>query len=179
SLQLLAVLLAKGVLHFNDSGIARLGIAMAVGVGAGSLLAGYLSGTEIELGLVPLGGLGMGVFSVLMALTARAHPHSVYLCIELLGAFGGLFIVPLNATLQHRAGANAKGLVQAAANIFSTLAMIAAALLIDFGSARLGLEADTLVLLSGLLCFAVTIGLCVLLPEFPSACARWLRSRMH
>jgi MFS family permease len=176
-LQLLAVLLAKQVLGFDEIGIADLGISMAVGVGLGSLLAGTWSGGKVELGLVPLGGLGMGVFAVFMALTAREHPDSVYISLALLGVAAGVFVVPLNATLQQRAASNAKGRVQAASNIFSTLAMIAAALLVDFGSARLGLQADTLLLVSGFVCIAVTSGLCVLLPEFAAACRQWLAAR--
>jgi acyl-[acyl-carrier-protein]-phospholipid O-acyltransferase / long-chain-fatty-acid--[acyl-carrier-protein] ligase len=173
-LQLLAVLLAKQVLHFDEGGIAGLGIAMAVGVGVGSLLAGSWSSGEVELGLAPLGGLGMGIFSVLMALTARAYPVSVYASLGLLGLCAGLFVVPMNATLQQRAASDAKGRVQAAANVFSTLAMIVAALLVDLGSAGMGLQADTLLLLSGLFCFVVTVGLCLLLPEFVTRCVRWV-----
>ena len=35
---------------------------MAIGIGVGSLAAGYLSGNKIEYGLIPLGSIGMTVF---------------------------------------------------------------------------------------------------------------------
>ena len=35
--------------------------SLAVGIGIGSLVAGRLSGDKVELGLVPLGSIGMGV----------------------------------------------------------------------------------------------------------------------
>src|SRR5665213_265345 len=172
-LQLLAVLLAKQVLHFDEIGISGLGVAMAIGVGCGSLLAGRWSYGRLELGLVPLGGAGMGVFSLLMAFAARAHPGGVYACLGFLGAAAGLFVVPLNATLQKLAAPDAKGRIQAAANFYGTLAMILAALFVDLGSTWVGLGADTLLWVSGIACFAVTAVLILLLPEFWTRCVEW------
>ena len=41
-------------------------VALAIGIGVGSFAAGYLSGGKIEYGLVPLGALGLTVFSAVL-----------------------------------------------------------------------------------------------------------------
>ena len=52
-------------------GRASLTAFAAIGIGVGSLAAGRLSGDKVELGLVPIGAIGMGVFSRAGALAAR------------------------------------------------------------------------------------------------------------
>jgi len=49
------------VLHTGDRGIGVLWAFLAIGIGAGNMLAGRLSGDKVELGLVPLGSALMGV----------------------------------------------------------------------------------------------------------------------
>ena len=51
-------------LHVGEAASTRLFTALAIGIGVGSLVAGRLSGDKIELGLVPIGALGMGAFSL-------------------------------------------------------------------------------------------------------------------
>src|SRR5579859_2245524 len=48
-------------LHDTQNGL--LLAAVAVGIGVGSLIAGYVSGYHIEYGLIPLGAIGMSVFA--------------------------------------------------------------------------------------------------------------------
>src|SRR5581483_10628284 len=51
------------VLAVNEAKIGFLNVALALGIGLGSVAAGYLSGGKIEYGLVPLGALGLSVAS--------------------------------------------------------------------------------------------------------------------
>ncbi len=109
------------VLHLSSSRIALLDAALALGIGVGSLLAGYLSGNKIEYGLMPLGAFGMTVMAALVG----AAPHSfVSAAVVLagLGIFGGFFAVPVNALIQQRPAADKKGGVIAAANLLSFIA---------------------------------------------------------
>ncbi|NLV44820.1 MAG: MFS transporter [Candidatus Hydrogenedentes bacterium] len=46
--------------------------AVAIGIGMGALVAGYMSRGKVELGLVPIGALGMMTFSFLLAVPYRA-----------------------------------------------------------------------------------------------------------
>jgi acyl-[acyl-carrier-protein]-phospholipid O-acyltransferase/long-chain-fatty-acid--[acyl-carrier-protein] ligase len=171
--QLAVLLLGKKVLNLDETGTAQLGMALAVGIGAGSLLAGRWSGDKVELGLVPMGSLGMGLGALGLGLTARSHPGFIAVWLVLVGVSAGLFAVPLNALLQQKAEDGAKGRVQAAANFFSTLAIILAGAVLA-GLGAMGLAADKIILVAGLLCFGVTAYLVTLLPEFIVRFTLWL-----
>ena len=106
------------VLHVNETQISYLGGALALGIGLGSVSAGYLSGNKIEYGLVPLGALGLTVFSTLLALPHPTLTTSVIL-LACLGFSGGFFIVPITALLQHKPSRETKGEVQATMNQLS------------------------------------------------------------
>ncbi len=54
------ILLGREVMKLNEMRVGLMVTALAVGIGAGSMAAGRLSGDKVELGLVPLGSLGMG-----------------------------------------------------------------------------------------------------------------------
>jgi acyl-[acyl-carrier-protein]-phospholipid O-acyltransferase / long-chain-fatty-acid--[acyl-carrier-protein] ligase len=117
-LQLGIVIYGHDVLRIDETHITYLQASVAIGIGLGSVAAGYLSGGKIEYGLIPLGAVGMTVFSGLLyspghtLLTAGIH-------LALLGISGGLFAVPLNALIQHRPKPEQKGGVIAAANLVS------------------------------------------------------------
>src|SRR5713101_5280994 len=90
----------------------------AIGIGIGSLAAGYLSAGKIEYGLVPLGSLGMTVLGILLSLHDLTFT-GVLLLLAGLGFAGGFFIVPINALIQHRPEESKKGGIIAAANLLS------------------------------------------------------------
>ena len=98
---------------------------LAIGIGVGSMLAGRLSGDKVELGLVPLGSILMGVFS-LGLYGARSSYALVRASLALLGLASGLFIVPLNAYLQQRSEEGEKGRMIATNNFYNTIGMLLA-----------------------------------------------------
>jgi acyl-[acyl-carrier-protein]-phospholipid O-acyltransferase / long-chain-fatty-acid--[acyl-carrier-protein] ligase len=106
------------VLHVDETKIGLLNVALALGIGLGSVAAGYLSGGKIEYGLVPLGAFGLAIFSALLALPGLSVAESLAL-LALLGFFGGFFIVPIAALSQHKPARENKGEVQATANLLS------------------------------------------------------------
>jgi Acyl-CoA synthetases (AMP-forming)/AMP-acid ligases II len=112
-----------GVLHIKEEQISLLSVALALGIGFGSVAAGYLSGGKIEYGLVPLGGLGMSVVCMTLA-APNATFKSAFIQLALLGFTGGFFIVPVSALLQHRPPREKKGEVLAAANLLSFVGAI-------------------------------------------------------
>ena len=77
-------------------------VALAIGIGVGSFAAGYLSGGKIEYGLVPLGSIGMTVFGALLARPDSDVSPAWRSDLAVLGFFGGFFIVPITAIMQHR-----------------------------------------------------------------------------
>jgi acyl-[acyl-carrier-protein]-phospholipid O-acyltransferase/long-chain-fatty-acid--[acyl-carrier-protein] ligase len=117
-LQFVIVIYGHDVLKVNEAQTSYLQAAVAIGIGSGSLVAGYLSGPKIEYGLVPLGAAGMTVFSFLVSRPDLNlwHARSE---LALLGFFGGFYAVPLGALIQHRPTPETKGGVIGASNLFS------------------------------------------------------------
>jgi acyl-[acyl-carrier-protein]-phospholipid O-acyltransferase/long-chain-fatty-acid--[acyl-carrier-protein] ligase len=107
-----------GVLHAKEDQISLLSVALALGIGFGSVAAGYLSGGKIEYGLVPLGALGMSILCLTLAMP-NPTLKSAFIQLALLGFSGGFFIVPVSALLQHHPPREKKGEVLAAANLLS------------------------------------------------------------
>jgi acyl-[acyl-carrier-protein]-phospholipid O-acyltransferase/long-chain-fatty-acid--[acyl-carrier-protein] ligase len=109
---------ASDVLHVTQTQTGYLQGALTIGIGAGSLAAGFLSGRKIEYGLVPLGSLGMSAFCAALSQPSLSFLN-VAVRLALLGFFSGFFLVPVNALLQHRPSPERKGGVLATANLLS------------------------------------------------------------
>jgi acyl-[acyl-carrier-protein]-phospholipid O-acyltransferase/long-chain-fatty-acid--[acyl-carrier-protein] ligase len=90
-------------------------IALAIGVGAGCLLAGKLSASKVEYGLLPLGALGLTLTTLAFAIIGPRLPGTI-LVMSVLGIFSGLLIVPLNALLQWRSPPDRRGAIIAVSN---------------------------------------------------------------
>jgi acyl-[acyl-carrier-protein]-phospholipid O-acyltransferase / long-chain-fatty-acid--[acyl-carrier-protein] ligase len=136
-IQMNLVLYAEQVLHIKPMENSALQVALAVGMAAGSLLAGKLSGDHVEYGLIPLGAFLMAVMGFALG-CADISRSAFTVCLTLLGIGGGMFIVPLAAVLQHRPPADRKGSVQGAASWLSWVGISAAALLQKELNTRLG-----------------------------------------
>ncbi|MBN2163514.1 MAG: MFS transporter [Pontiellaceae bacterium] len=96
----------------------------AVGIGLGALLSGKMSRHTIEVGLIPVGAIGIAFAAT--ALAFAAHPAWIAGWIVILGVCCGIYLVPLNAFLQHRIPAERRGEVFGASGFLSFTAMIAA-----------------------------------------------------
>ncbi|HRL55001.1 MAG TPA: MFS transporter, partial [Acidovorax temperans] len=110
--------LAKEVLHGNEQVASLLLVVFSVGIGVGSLLCEVLSRRHVEIGLVPLGAIGMSVFAVDLYFATRSLPAAemmgaaafvaqpqhwrVLLDLALLSLFAGLYSVPMYALIQMR-----------------------------------------------------------------------------
>ena len=124
-LQTVLVIYGHDVLRIDDTHTTYLQAALAIGIGLGSVAAGYLSGGKIEYGLIPLGAVGMTVFGALLYIPGHTLT-TVGTHLALLGFFGGLFAVPLGALIQHRPRPEQKGGVIAAANLLSFIGIFLA-----------------------------------------------------
>ncbi len=101
---------------------------VALGIGLGSPLAGWLSGRKVELGLIPLGALGMVIGCVFAAFMLDFIPGLVAFII-LIGFSTGFYLVPLFTLLQHRAPKTSKGDMIATSNFINVTGAIAASAL--------------------------------------------------
>ncbi|MCW7754350.1 MFS transporter [Desulfobotulus sp. H1] len=133
----------KTVLMGDNTVVTALLVAFSVGVGIGSMLCERLSGDRIELGIVPMGSLGItaGGIALFLAVPAAAGKEiigfmdflaqpagvGVLVSLTLIGISGGLFIVPLYALLQKRAEPEQRARMIAANNIFNALFMVGSA----------------------------------------------------
>ncbi|WP_245770447.1 MFS transporter [Marinospirillum alkaliphilum] len=138
----------RSVLHADESVATLLLTLFSLGVGGGALLCGFWSRGRIELGMVPLGALGMAVFSwdlyrqamafplpesgeVLRDLSTFLQVGGVRLAMDLMlaGVSGGLFIVPLYSLIQKKTPVQYRAQVIAALNVLNSLAMVLSAVI--------------------------------------------------
>ena len=135
---------AKVVLH-GDAQVASLLLAVfSVGVGAGALLCERASRQQVEIGLVPLGALGMSVFAWDLYAATRALPRvpvmdvamfvaqpghwRVLADLALLALSAGIYSVPMYALIQLRSPVTHRARTIAANNILNAVFMIVASL---------------------------------------------------
>jgi acyl-[acyl-carrier-protein]-phospholipid O-acyltransferase/long-chain-fatty-acid--[acyl-carrier-protein] ligase len=171
--QLDMLFFGKELLALDDFHIGLLGTFLAVGIGAGSLAAGYLSGDKIELGLVPLGSIAMGICLILVSFSSPSY-SSTSIALVLLGFSGGLFAVPLNALLQQKSGKEEKGRLIATNNFLNTLGIALAAAVHWFFRTQLQLAPDQIILTVGLLTLVATTSTLYFLPDYVVRFVLWL-----
>jgi acyl-[acyl-carrier-protein]-phospholipid O-acyltransferase / long-chain-fatty-acid--[acyl-carrier-protein] ligase len=136
---------------------------VAIGVVIGSFLTSWLSENRIELGLVPLGGVGM---AGCCALAFLVHPGGAWFCFFIVGvgACSALFMVPLNAYLQDQVEPQVRGRMLAAAGLLDSLAMVAGIMLqLVLMHAGMGVRGQFLVL--GALCLATSAYVLRIIPQ--------------
>ncbi|MGI9262789.1 MAG: MFS transporter [Woeseiaceae bacterium] len=179
------------ILNGNQAINVVLLIAFSIGVGIGSLLCERLSGHRIELGLVPLGSIGLTVFAIdlyfaqpemnIEAVTtagelfARAGSLRVLIDLAMIGAFGGIYSVPLYAMVQERAARQHLSRVIAANNIVNSLFIVMAAML-ALVSLNAGLTIPEFFVVVGVLNALFAVCLYAAVPEFVQSFKSWIRN---
>jgi len=159
------------VLHASETRVGLLWTFLAVGVGTGNMLAGRLSGNKVELGLVPLGSslMAAGCFALF---ACRGSYALTVIALSVVGLASGLFVVPLYAYMQQRAGSQEKGRVVAANNFYQTVAMLLASGALLAFQAPLG--PANIVLAAGFLTLLATVYIVTVVPDFFVRFVLWL-----
>lgn len=140
-------------------------LVVAVGVGLGVLVAGLLSGKNIEFGIVPVGAFGLSIS--LAGLDIAAHLIVLAIClIFFLGFFGGLFLLPLNAFIQWRTTDNNRGRVIATSNFLNFVGILFASFMIWMLQEKLGFSSGKAFMLIGIMTFVSGIITMIVLPDF-------------
>jgi len=147
----------------------------AVGIGIGALLTGHFSKHTIEIGLIPVGALGV----MLSAIGLSAAVSSVWIAIwiVILGASCGMYLVPLNAFIQQRIPKERRGEVFGASSFLSFSAMVVSSGLFYLLTKVLHLDARGCVFVTGLLAAVPAVLACVRLPNFFTRF--WLMRLIH
>lgn len=164
----------------------------SLGVAAGSLLCERLSGHKVELGIVPIGSIGMSVFGIdlwfaidqlqvsdgmsAMAFLQTAANWRLMMDIALVSAFGGLFVVPLQALIQQRSDDKNRAQIIAANNVLNALFMVASAALGIVLLAVLELSIGDYFLVLALMNLAVAAYVYAQVPEFVLRFCIWILS---
>ena len=139
---------ARDVLGGNEQVASLLLVVFSVGIAVGSLLCETFSHRHVEIGLVPIGALGMTVFAFDLYLASQAvvPPASggllsvgefvaqpahwrVMADLALLAFSAGFYSVPMYALIQLRAQPSHRARIIAANNILNALFMIVSSLL--------------------------------------------------
>ncbi len=152
------------VLHVTEAKIGLLNVALALGIGVGSMAAGYLSGGKIEYGLVPIGAFGLSGVSALLSLPSVALGGALVL-LALLGFAGGFFIVPISALLQHRPDPRKKGELLAMANWLSFVGVFLASGVHWLLAQKLQLSPRQVFFIGGVLTLTGAVYVLILLPD--------------
>ena len=158
------VFYGSDVLHISSTRTGVLQAAVAIGIGLGSLTAGYLSSGKVEYGLIPLGSIGMTVFGIMLSGQSLSFAHVLAL-LAALGFSAGFFAVPVNALIQHRPDEKDKGGVIAAANLFSFVGIGGAAGIYYLFQHYTYLSPPSIFLCASLMTVAATVYVLYLLPD--------------
>lgn len=134
----------KELLGADEQVVTLMNVSFTIGIGLGSLLCEKFSRGRIELGLVPLGCIGISIFSagfffvgkpevtttILTLKHALAYPPALhaFVALALIGTSGAFFIVPLYAALQARVYRPRCAQTVAALNVMNSLFMVFSAL---------------------------------------------------
>ncbi|SIT48683.1 Phospholipid/glycerol acyltransferase [Paraburkholderia ribeironis] len=181
---------AKNVLSANPDVVTVLLGTFSIGIGVGSLLCERLSKRRIEIGLVPLGSIGMSVFAIDLFFASHALPPAAHLLsvgeflgrlahwrvladLFLLAMFGGFYSVPLYALIQSRSQPSHRARIIGANNILNSLFMIVSALM-AMGLTAAGFGIPVIFLVTALLNIVVAAYIYSLVPEFLLRFIAWL-----
>jgi 1-acyl-sn-glycerol-3-phosphate acyltransferase len=184
--------LAKEVLHGNEQVASLLLVVFSIGIGTGSLLCEMLSKRHVEIGLVPMGAIGMSVFAVDLYFATRGLPSSdimglsaflsqpahwrVMADLALLSLFAGLYSVPMYALIQLRSQPTHRARIIAANNILNALFMIGSSVIAG-ALLKSGFTIPQIFLFTGLANAVVAFYIFMLVPEYLLRFVAWVLSR--
>ncbi len=180
---------ARDVLGGNEAVVTFLLAVFSVGIGAGAVLTDWLSGRKVEIGLVPLGSIGMTVFAADLYLASRGISPTgpgtllqffeldgawrIVLDLALLSVFAGFYSVPLYALIQSRALKTHVARIVAANNILNAVFIVAASIAAAALLAT-GMTIPQLFLVAALMNAAVAAYIYLLVPEFLLRFIAWI-----
>lgn len=179
----------KVYLNGTESAVSFLLALFSVGIAVGSMACNWLSNHRIEVGIVPIGALGITIFGFLMATSIptdlpRFHTFAEFVSYEafwslffyllMIGVSGGLFIVPLYALMQHRAKETERAQVIAGLDIFNSLFMVGSAVLGIVCLSVLEMSIPQLFALLAILNFLVATYIFLQIPIFVVRFAMWV-----
>ena len=160
-------------------------------IGLGAIISEKLSGGEIELGIVPVGALGMSIFALDFAFAGGSGgsiaqinlptlgilnveiPWRVLIDLGMVGVSASLFIVPLYAYVQSRSNPQKRSRLIAGNNVFNALFMVVASL-VTITLYHFNLSTSHIIAVTAVMNFVICTWLIALIPEFLMRFVVWL-----
>ncbi len=142
---------------------------VAIGVMGGSILAGLLHNVG-DLRYTRLYAWIMGGFIIFLSFVTKSSPMWMIIMVLIFaGIAGGLFLIPLNASLQWESHPQKRGKTIATLNLFDNLSMVLGGAFV-FGVVHIGATPPIVFLLQGILILGIAIFLnfSALKPDNPS-----------
>lgn len=114
---------------------------VALGVGAGSYIAGWFSGKDIKLGFTPLAMIGIGLAFIGLYVFSFSL-IALMVCLLLLGFLGGVYQVPLNAYIQYAGPKHKRGQILSINSFLDFVGVLIASLIVRLLGSGLNLSPD-------------------------------------
>ncbi len=175
---------ARETLGVNEYVLTLFLVVFSVGIGIGGLLNNRLLRSRVEATYVPLAALGITVFALdLYFASGGIHPDPsgtmrgfgaflgtfaawrILFDMFLIAVCGGMFVVPLNAIVQHNAADEIRARILAGSAILNALFIVGSSVLSGL-LFIIGFEVRDLFVVYALCNAAVAVYICGLIPEY-------------
>ncbi len=187
--------LVKHIMRADEFVVTLFLAIFTLSISVGAFVSSKISDSKFELGIVPLGALGISIFvfdlgTIDYSILSNYHldlrgfllyfndftPYRTMIDLGFIGFFGSFFIVPLYALLQFRSDHRECSRVIAANNIINSIFMVAAALgtMLLYG---LGLNTSGIFIVFSLANLAVTGYVFILQPEMLIRFLAWAMAK--
>ena len=178
----------KNVLHGSEHVVTMFLAVFSIGVGLGAVLCEKLSFGQLELGLVPIGSIGMSFFLADLYFSSQnfsipattpisflqsAEGIRIIVDMLLFSIFSGFFTVPLYTFIQSRSERETRSQVIAGNNILNSLFMVVASVML-MGLYSLQLTIPQIFLLLAFLNGLAAIYIYTVVPEFLYRFCFWI-----
>ncbi|MBD3872208.1 MAG: MFS transporter, partial [Acidobacteria bacterium] len=187
---------SKDVLGGGETVVTLCLATFCVGIGTGSMLCEKLSRRRLELGLVPLGSIGISVFALDLAFSGWRfaapiggplstvgeflhQPGSAHILFDLfmIAVFSGFYTVPLMTFIQQRSVLAERSRVIAGNNILNALFIVASSVMLVVMVAR-GFSYPAVFLVLALLNAAAAVYIYSVVPEFLLRFVSWCTANL-
>ena len=185
--------ITKHLLNANQHVVTLFLAVFTIGIAAGAVLCEKLSFERVEIGLVPVGSIGITLFLLDFAITLNSwdapmstlearsflqQPGALRMLFDLIGIAisGGLFTVPLYTLIQQRSSPENRSRVIGANNILNALFMVVGSALL-MALQQYGVSVPKILVLTAILNLAVSIHIYRIVPEFALRFATWILAR--
>lgn len=189
--------MTKNLLFANAQVVTIFLAVFTIGIALGAFICEKLSFDRVEIGLVPLGSLGMTIFLADLgwALTSCAPlvtaeqllsvseflsqpgSHRILIDLLLVSVSGGVFTVPLYTLLQERSERKIRSRIIASNNILNAMFMVISSLLLMF-LYSVPFTIPQIIFIFALLNLIVAFYIYSVVPEFTLRFISWIISRL-